>query len=62
VVYGCDDPKAGAVRTMFGIGVDPRLNHRFEVSAGVLADECSGVLRDFFATLRLRSRGAGERK
>lgn len=52
VVYGCDDPKAGAVRTLYGIGSDPRLNHRFELIAGVLAEPCSSQLRDFFAALR----------
>lgn len=52
VVYGADDPKAGAVRTLFTIGQDPRLNHQFEVTAGVLATECSLVLSRFFAALR----------
>jgi tRNA(adenine34) deaminase len=55
VVYGCADPKAGAVTTMFGIGRDLRLNHRFEVVEGVLRDECAGRLRDFFASLRARA-------
>jgi len=45
VVYGCDDPKAGAVRTLFTIGQDPRLNHRFAVISGVLAPECSRILK-----------------
>jgi tRNA(adenine34) deaminase len=52
VVYGCADPKAGAVTTMFGIGRDSRLNHRFVVTEGVLRDECGARLRDFFAKLR----------
>jgi len=52
VVYGCADPKAGAVTTMFGIGRDPRLNHRFDVTAGVLLEECSRRLQDFFGALR----------
>jgi tRNA(adenine34) deaminase len=52
VVYGCDDPKGGAVTTLFAIGQDPRLNHRFEVLRGVLEDECAGVLKEFFAGLR----------
>jgi tRNA(adenine34) deaminase len=52
VVYGCADPKAGAVDTMFGIGRDARLNHRFEVVSGVLRDECAEQLRAFFAELR----------
>jgi tRNA(adenine34) deaminase len=52
LVYGCDDPKAGAVRTLFGIGTDVRLNHRFEVAHGVLGEECATRLREFFAGLR----------
>jgi tRNA(adenine34) deaminase len=56
VVYGCADPKGGAVDTMFGIGRDARLNHRFAVVAGVLGEECSMALRAFFAELRARSR------
>jgi tRNA(adenine34) deaminase len=57
VVYGCDDPKAGALRTLFSIGQDVRLNHRFEVTSGVLGDECGETLRRFFALLRARARG-----
>jgi len=52
VVYGCDDPKAGAVRSLYNIGTDPRLNHRFELIAGVLAPVCSAQLSQFFAALR----------
>jgi tRNA(adenine34) deaminase len=52
VVYGCDDPKAGALRSLFTLGEDPRLNHRFTVSAGVLRDDCARILSDFFAALR----------
>ncbi len=52
VVYGCADPKAGAVTTMFGIGTDGRLNHRFLVTPGVLAEECADRLTMFFRALR----------
>ncbi len=52
VVWGCDDPKAGAVRTLFNIGNDSRLNHRFECTSGVLADESAALLRAFFKRLR----------
>jgi tRNA(adenine34) deaminase len=52
VVYGCDDPKAGALRSLYLLGEDSRLNHRFAVSAGVLAAECSKILSGFFAALR----------
>jgi tRNA(adenine34) deaminase len=52
VVYGCADPKAGALDTLFTIGRDARLNHRFDVTAGVLSDECAAELRAFFAARR----------
>ena len=51
VVYGARDPKAGAVDTLFSIGQDPRLNHRFEVEGGVLAEESARRLGAFFARL-----------
>jgi tRNA(adenine34) deaminase len=56
VVYGCDDPKAGAVRTLYAIGQDARLNHRFELVPGVLAETCSHQLSAFFARVRARGR------
>lgn len=52
LVYGCINPKAGAVETLFSIVTDPRLNHRAEVRGGVLAAECAGELQQFFAALR----------
>ncbi len=52
LVFGCDNPKAGAVRTLYSIPTDVRLNHRMEVTGGVLADECAALLRTFFARLR----------
>ncbi len=52
LVYGCANPKAGAVKTLYSIVEDPRLNHRVEVVAGVRADECAEVLKQFFAELR----------
>ena len=52
LVYGCDDPKAGAVRTLYKICDDPRLNHRVDVTAGVLADDCAELLRAFFRAQR----------
>jgi tRNA(adenine34) deaminase len=56
VVYGCDDPKAGAVTTLFPIGQDPRLNHRFAVTSGLMATECAERLRAFFAKLRAQGK------
>lgn len=52
VVYGAADPKAGAVGSLWDVVRDRRLNHRPEVVAGVLADECSALLRDWFAARR----------
>lgn len=63
VVYGCDDPKAGACTSLFTIGADTRLNHRFALTRGVLADACAERLRTFFGDLRAarrRERGAGD--
>ena len=51
VVYGADDPKAGALGSLYNLGADPRLNHEFEV-AGVRAGECAALLQDFFLDLR----------
>jgi len=53
LIFGCPDPKAGAVRTLFQLCDDPRLNHRVQITAGVLAHECSLLLTDFFAAQRL---------
>lgn len=52
LVYGCPDPKAGAVHTLYTIPTDPRLNHRLTVQAGVLAEECAQLLKDFFRARR----------
>src|SRR6478736_2530694 len=50
--FGCDDPKAGAVRTLYQLLDDRRLNHRVEVVPGVLAADGSALLRGFFSRLR----------
>lgn len=52
LVLGADDPKAGAVGALYDIPHDPRLNHRIEVVRGVLADDATRLLRDFFAARR----------
>ncbi len=56
LVYGASDPKAGAVGSLMDLSADPRLNHRFPVERGVLADEAGALLRAFF---RARRGGAG---
>jgi tRNA(adenine34) deaminase len=52
VVYGCDDPKGGAVRSCFEILTHPRLNHQVEVTSGVLSNECAALIQSFFAERR----------
>jgi tRNA(adenine34) deaminase len=54
LIYGCDDPKAGAVRTLYQLLDDQRLNHRVEVVPGVLGLEAAALLKSFFSRLRLR--------
>lgn len=51
-VYGASDPKAGALGSLYEVHRDERLNHTFEVEAGVLEEECSQLLKDFFAAKR----------
>lgn len=53
LVYGCKDPKAGAVDSLYNILKDDRLNHCVgEVLSGVMAQECSSLLSEFFSSLR----------
>lgn len=52
LVYGASDPKAGAVSTLFQLTTDERLNHRLKVTSGILEDECSTILKDFFKFIR----------
>jgi tRNA(adenine34) deaminase len=52
VVYGAADPKAGAAQSLFQLLSDARLNHRAEVTAGVLAEECGKLLSRFFEQKR----------
>ena len=52
VIFGCRDPKAGAVRTLFQIADDPRLNHRLEITADVLSEPCADLLKTFFKSRR----------
>ena len=54
IVFGAEDPKSGAVATLYRIASDSRLNHRAEIVPGILADECSALLKKFF-----RGRRAG---
>jgi tRNA(adenine34) deaminase len=57
IVYGAEDPKGGAVSTLYRIASDPRLSHRAAVVPGVLSGECAALLSDFF-----RARRGGKRR
>jgi tRNA(adenine34) deaminase len=52
LVYGCDDPKGGAVRSCFQLFEHPAVNHRVEVTSGVLSAECAETMKAFFAARR----------
>ena len=52
VIYGCADPRSGACGSVFDLLKSSELNHRSEVTAGVLADESARLLRDFFKSRR----------
>ena len=51
-VYASSDPKAGALGTLYDLSNDDRLNHRFDVTSGILAEESAQLLREFFGGLR----------
>jgi len=55
LVYGADDPKAGAVHSIMQVLNHPQLNHRIEVKRGVLAGRCAATLQSFFRERRQRS-------
>jgi len=52
LVFGASDPKAGAAGSVLEVVNHPRLNHRMEVTSGVLADQCSEILKAFFQSRR----------
>ncbi len=56
VIFATPDPKAGATTTLYRIGEDPRLNHRFRQTTDVLRAEAAGKLRDFFGRIRRNQR------
>jgi len=52
VVYGALDPRAGAIESVFDVFRNPKLNHQVEWYGGVMAEECGGILREFFEVRR----------
>lgn len=56
LVFGCLDPKGGAVESLYQLCDDIRLNHRLPVAGGMLSGDCSAMLEDFFSRLRQKKR------
>jgi len=54
IVYGAADPKTGACGSVFDLAANPKMNHRIEVTGGVLGEECGALLKQFFAARRGR--------
>lgn len=52
LVYGCNDPKGGAVKSLYQILTDKRLNHQVEITSGLLEDDCATLLKAFFKARR----------
>ena len=55
LVYGCTDPKAGACGSVLDVIREPRMNHRIEVTSGILEEECRSILKEFFAGRRVEN-------
>ena len=54
LVIGADDPKTGACGSLYNIAGEGKLNHRIEITRGVLGDECSALLKEFFRNRRVK--------
>lgn len=52
LVYGAYDLKAGACGSLYNLGADPRLNHEYGITSGVLEEPCAAILEEFFASRR----------
>ncbi len=57
-VFAAPDPKAGALGSLYSVHADERLNHRFEVTPGILEEECAAMLKDFFSARRAAAKAA----
>jgi tRNA(adenine34) deaminase len=62
LVYGCRDPRAGAVGSIYNLAEDDRFNHKVEVTEGVLQQQCSQQLSDFFRNLREQKKAQKDNK
>jgi len=61
VVFGCFDPKAGAAGSLYNLAEDPRFNHRVKLRSGIMEQECSAILSNFFRKLRMEKKAAREK-
>jgi tRNA(adenine34) deaminase len=52
LIFGASDPKWGAAGSLYNLGADRRLNHQLEIIGGVLADDCRGLMQEFFRSKR----------
>jgi len=62
LVYGCDDPKTGACKSLYNIVQDERLNHKLEVTSGVLEEQCREQLQGFFARRRQENKNNNKQR
>ena len=62
VYYGARDPKAGAVDSLYHLLGDQRLNHQVHVESGILGEECSQMLKDFFRTVRKKKKLSSKKR
>jgi tRNA(adenine34) deaminase len=60
LVYGCSDPKTGSCGSIYNIVQDTRLNHRLDVTAGVMENDCAAMMSDFFRRRRLEKAGPSD--
>ena len=56
LVFGCHDPKGGAVESLYRLCDDPRLNHSVEITSGIMKEQCARILSGFFISLRQKNR------
>lgn len=58
LVYGARDERFGAVETLYNVCSDDRLNHRIEITSGILEEECRALMQDFFRRRRIEQQAA----
>ncbi|MCK4966414.1 tRNA adenosine(34) deaminase TadA [bacterium] len=61
IVFGADDPKAGACGSVMNIARNEKLNHSIDIRSGILENECRLILKEFFVKMRERNRNSGQK-